>query len=297
MSVPVTDRIGTLRRELAATLERRFAIEGGQGTAALDARILLANAIGVEAAGLALHDDEPIDPEAQARAVASVERRLAGEPVARIIGRREFWGLDIEIGPDVLVPRPDTETLVEAVLSRLIRDGRRGDPLRLLDIATGSGAILLALLSELPTAIGAATDCVVGAIDIARANARRLGLDKRAGFVACDWASAIGGRFDFILANPPYIESDAIANLQVEVRDHDPHIALDGGADGIDAYRAILADLGRLLAERGRCFLEIGFGQAGSLTDLAGQYGFSARLHRDIAGIDRVVEIVRIEES
>lgn len=297
MSAPVTARIGALRRQLACMLEKRFASEGRQGTAALDARLLLADAIGVEAAGLALHDDEPVDAVAQARAIASVERRLAGEPVARIIGRQEFWGLELEIGSDVLVPRPDTETLVEAVLARLDSEGRRGEPLKLLDIGTGSGAILLALLAELPTAIGTATDCAVGALMIARDNARRLGLAHRARFVASNWATAMGGRFDFVLANPPYVESGVIATLQIEVREFDPRIALDGGADGLDSYRAILSDLDRLLAKRGRCFFEIGFGQAGLLTELAGNCGFSTRLHHDIGGIARVMEIGRVGDG
>ena len=294
MSAPVTARIGALRRTLAGMLKTSFAIEGRQGTAALDARLLLADAIGVEAAGLALRDDEPVDAVAQARVIASVERRLAGEPVARIIGRQEFWGLELEIRPDVLVPRPDTETLVEAALARLDSDGRRDDPLELLDLGTGSGAILLALLTELPTAMGTATDCAVGALLIARGNARRLGLANRVRFVVGDWAAAIGGQFNFILANPPYIESGAIANLQIEVRKYDPRIALDGGTDGLDSYRTILTDLDRLLAKGGRCFLEIGFGQAGLLAELAGKYDFSTGFHRDLGGIARVMEIGRV---
>lgn len=291
MTVVAATRIGTLRRKLTAVLNEAFMREHRQGAAALDVRLLLANAIGVDAAGLALRDDDPVNAADEVRATAFVERRIAGEPVARILGRQEFWGLDLEIGPATLVPRPDTETLVEAALGFLDSDGRRDDRLELLDIGTGSGAILLALLTELASAQGAATDCVLEALVVARRNASRFGLNRRARFVATDWAAAIGGQFDLILANPPYIESTAIGNLQIEVRNFDPKLALDGGADGLGPHRAILADLDRLLAPRGRCFLEVGFGQGGIVADMAGRFGFSSRIHRDLAGIDRVIEI------
>lgn len=293
MTVAVANRIGALRRNLAAVLKAGFAAEHRSATPALDARLLVAEAIGIDATGLALHDDQPVDEAAEARAIAFVERRLAGEPVARIIARQAFWGLELEIGPDTLVPRPDTETLVEAALGFIDSDGRRDEALALLDIGTGSGAILLALLSELPKAEGIATDRVANALTIARGNARRLGLAKRAGFVAGNWAEAVGGPFDLVLANPPYIESETIAGLQIEVRNHDPHVALDGGADGLDAYRAILADLDRLMARRGRGFLEVGFDQGKKVADLAEEHGFSTRFHRDLGGIDRVIEMFR----
>jgi release factor glutamine methyltransferase len=293
VTIAVAIRIGALRRRLAAVLEVGFAAEHRSATPALDARLLVAEAIGIDATGLALHDDQPVDEAAEARAIAFVERRLVGEPVARIIARQEFWGLELEIGPDTLVPRPDTETLVEAALGFIDSDGRRDEALSLLDIGTGSGAILLALLSELPKAEGIATDRVASALTIARDNARRLGLAKRAGFIAGNWAEAVGGPFDLVLANPPYIESEMIAGLQIEVRNHDPHVALDGGADGLDAYRAILVDLDRLMARRGRSFLEVGFDQGRQVADLAEKHGFSTRFHRDLGGIDRVVEMFR----
>lgn len=297
MTVAVETRIGTLRRRLAARLDGALAAGRRQGTAALDARILLAHALGVEATGLALHDDEPVDAATEARSIALIERRIAGEPVARIVGRREFWGLEFEIGPDTLVPRPDTETVVEAALAFVDRAGRRSEALELLDIGTGSGAILLALLSELPAASGTAIDRVSGALAIARQNALHLDLEKQVCFVVSDWATAVGGGFDLVLANPPYVETGAIASLQVEVADHDPHFALDGGADGLDAYRAILGDLGRLLAPFGRGFLEVGYGQAHAVAELGGNHGFSAKFHCDLAGTERVVEFYRVQEN
>ena len=297
MTVAVDARIGALRRRLAARLDRAFAAGGRQGTATLDARILLAHVLGVDAAGLALHDDESVDALSESRAIAYVERRIAGEPVARIVGRREFWGLDFELGPDTLVPRPDTETVVEAALAFLDRAGRRSEALKLLDIGTGSGAILLALLSELPAASGTAIDRLPGALSVARRNAGRLDLEKQVCFVVSDWATAVGGGFDLVLANPPYIETGAIVGLQVEVADHDPHFALDGGADGLEAYRAILGDLDRLLAPSGRGFLEVGYDQARAVAELGGNHGFSARFHRDLGGIERVVEFDRAQEN
>jgi release factor glutamine methyltransferase len=297
MSVAVAISAATLQRKLAAMLRQAFSNDGRDGAPMLDARLLLAHAMEIEPARLATCGDDPVPPEVERRAVSLVERRIAGEPVARIVERQEFWSLDLVLGPDTLVPRPDTETLVEAVLAYLDRGGRRDEPLRLLDIGTGSGAILLALLSELPLASGVATDCVEGALDTARGNARRLGLDGRALFIASDWARAVDGRFDLVVANPPYIRSGAIAGLQIEVARFDPHIALDGGSDGLDAYRSILSDLDRLLSRGGRGFFEIGFDQADAVSLLAEKQGFATGFHRDLAGIERVAEFRRLADS
>ena len=286
--------VGVLRRRLAAAIEEVFRRDGRDGTASLDARLLVAHALGVEAGGLAVRDGEAVDADLAARATRFAERRMAGEPVARIIGRQEFWGLDLEIGPETLIPRPDTETLVEAALAHVDRDGRRGETLSILDIGTGSGAILLALLSQLPAARGLATDRSPAALAVARRNAQMHNVAGRAGFVLCDWASAAAGPFDLVLSNPPYIESAAIGGLQVEVRDHDPRLALDGGSDGLDAYWAILADLPRILAPDGLGLVEIDQGQAGSVAGLAGKFGFSTTLRRDIAGRERVTELKRL---
>jgi release factor glutamine methyltransferase len=286
--------VGNLRRRIATAIEEAFRRDGRDGTAGLDARLLVAHLLGVEASRLPLHDEDTVDAPNAERVAQLADRRIAGEPVARIVGRQEFWGLDFELGPETLVPRPDTETLIEAALAFVDGQGRRGEALSILDIGTGSGAILVALLSELPAARGFATDRPGPALAVARRNAQMHGLEGRAGFVLCDWASALSGPFDMVLSNPPYIESAAIAGLQVEVRDHDPRLGLDGGPDGLEAFRAILTDLPRILAPGGHAFLEIGSGQGASLVHLAGEYGFSAERHRDLAGRERVTELKRL---
>jgi release factor glutamine methyltransferase len=229
----------------------------GIETPELDARILAGDALALDHAGLAAAAARPLREVEAARISASAARRLAGEPVARILGRREFWGLPLIVSPAVLVPRPDTETVVELALS-LVGDDRR--PLRIADLGTGSGAILLALLSELPSACGVGTDLAADALDVARANARNLDLGARAAFLRGDYGSALAGPFDLVVSNPPYIASGEIETLGVEVRDHDPRHALDGGADGLDAYRAIAADARRLIGQ-GHLVVEIGAGQ------------------------------------
>jgi release factor glutamine methyltransferase len=286
--------VGALRRRIAAAIEEAFRRDGREGTAALDARLLVAHVLGLEANRLALHDEDAVDAAAAGKAERLAERRIAGEPVARIVGRQEFWGLDFELGPETLVPRPDTETLVEAALAFIDGDGRRGEALSILDIGTGSGAILVALLTELPAARGTATDRSMAALAVARRNAQMHGVAGRAGFVLCDWASALSGPFDLVLSNPPYVESVEIEGLQIEVREHDPKLALNGGADGLDAFRAILADLPRILAAGGRAFLEIGSAQGASLARLAGEGGLSEKRHRDLAGRERVTELKRL---
>lgn len=286
MSTLVAARQAAARR-LAAGL-------GADATPALDARLLVAAVIGVAADRLVLVDDRPLtndEIEAIDRAVA---RRLAGEPVARIIGTKEFWGLEFHLADATLVPRPDTEILVETALAWIDRQGRRDEPLRIIDIGTGSGAILIALLSALPNAIGLGIDLSEEAARAARDNAARLGFSARSQFAVGRWAECCGP-VDVIVSNPPYIASDVIRTLDREVRDHDPMLALDGGADGLDAYRAILGDLGRVMAPAGAAFLEIGFDQAEALRALADETRFDASVHRDLSGHDRVVALSRFD--
>src|SRR5262249_6137776 len=185
------------------------------------------------------------------RIAAMAARRLAREPVARIVETREFWGLSLRVSPAVLVPRPETETVVATALAALDRDADRARPVRIADLGTGSGALLLALLSELPNAFAVGTDLSMDALAVARDNAERLGLAARAAFVACDFAGGLAGPFDLVVANPPYVASHELAQLAPEVRDHDPLLALDGGADGLRAYRALAADAPRLIGARG----------------------------------------------
>ena len=213
------------RRGLAARFKSR-AIDSPE----LDARILVGAAIGLDLTGMIAAATRPVTAAEAERLEDFAGRRLKGEPVARILGSREFWGLPLQLSAATLVPRPDTETVVALAL-QMLRAGPGADRPRIVDLGTGSGAILLALLSELPDAMGVGTDISVAALRTASANARNLGLDRRAAFVACDYASALSGAFDLIVSNPPYIRSAEINDLAGEVRDHDPLGALDGGSD------------------------------------------------------------------
>ncbi len=257
--------------------------------AALDARLLVGEVTGLDLTGLLVQAERPLTKDESERLRTFAARRLAGEPVARILGVREFWGLPFELSADTLVPRPDTETVVDAALAVL---GERDAPApRILDIGTGSGAILLALLSELPGAGGVATDISLGALRTARRNAERLGLAGRARFVACDYASALRGPFDLIVSNPPYIPVTEIAELDREVREHDPRRALDGGADGLDAYRKIIPESAGLLQPDGALVVEIGQGQETDVSALMQAAGLTVSdpFRADLSGIFRAV--------
>jgi release factor glutamine methyltransferase len=277
--------IAAVRRAVA----RRFR-EAGLDTPDLDARLIVGHALGLDLAGLMSERERPIGPSALAGIEALAARRLAGEPVARILGVKEFWGLPFAVTPAVLVPRPETETLVETALARLDTVGARERPLRIGDLGTGSGALLVALLHELPQVFGIGTDRSVAAIATARENAQRLGVASRASFVACDFGAALTGGFDLVVANPPYVASADIATLAREVRDFDPVAALDGGADGLAGYRAIVADAGRLLAPGALLAMEVGAGQSDAVSALADAAGLTAiTATPDLAGIPRVV--------
>lgn len=255
-----------------------------------DARLLLAEALGVEAHRLILEPGMAVPPEAVARFAEFVARRADRMPVSRILGRREFWGLSLRLSPATLDPRPDSETLVEAVLKAF---PDRTAPLRVLDFGTGSGCLLLAALSEYPNAAGLGIDKANEAVAAARDNAEALGLGERADIRAGDWGEGVEGHFDVILSNPPYIEADVVPTLMPEVARHDPLLALAGGADGLEAYRRLLPDVARLLAPRGHAFLELGQGQAADVAALALARGLMQRaLHADIAGISRCLELV-----
>ena len=256
-------------------------------TPALDARLLLCDALGTDHAGLVRDADAPLGHTARRLAVL-VERRLAGEPVARILGRREFFGLPFTLGPDTLDPRADTETLVEVAL-HLLGDAR-DTPLRLLDLGTGSGAILAALLSRCPGAYGVGVDRAPGACATAAANLEALGLAARAALLCGDWTAPLAGTFDLVVSNPPYIASGEIAALARDVRDHDPHLALDGGADGLHAYRAIVPAAAMRLRPGGSLVVEVGVGQADAVAALLRGAGFAAiGTRRDLGGHIRVV--------
>ena len=255
-----------------------------------EARLLLAHASGLAPARLIARPDLALAPEVEGRLRALIGRRLDREPLAYVVGEREFWSLPFAVGADVLVPRPDSETVVEAALAAFGASGAS----TVLDLGTGSGCLLLALLSEWPRAQGVGLDRSARAVALARANARRLGLESRARFVVGDWGRALDARFDLVVCNPPYVPSAAIASLAPEVARHEPRAALDGGGDGLDAYRALLPDLERLVAPGGAALLEIGAGQAGAVAGLLAAAGFGpAARHRDLAGIARCLGVRR----
>ncbi|MBF0334876.1 MAG: peptide chain release factor N(5)-glutamine methyltransferase [Alphaproteobacteria bacterium] len=269
-----------------AEATRRLAAAGVE-QARLDARVLLAHAMGVAPLSLVTWPERVPTPDQQARFETMLARREAREPVARIMGRREFWSLEFEVGPATLDPRPDSETVVDAVLASL---PRRDAELALLDFGTGTGCLLLALLSELPRARGLGVDRSAEALAVARRNAIALSMAQRAHFAACDWGMGLAGLFDAIVANPPYIPEDDIAGLAPEVADFDPRGALAGGADGLDCYRSLAPHVARLLAPRGVAVLEVGEGQAQPVLRIAAAAGLrSAGIRRDLAGIERCV--------
>lgn len=247
--------------------------EAGLDSADLDARLLVGQALGLGHAALASNGQRQLADEELSAVAALAKRRLAHEPVARIVGRKEFWGLDFAVTNATLVPRPDSETVVEAALAAIPDRSRQ---MRIADFGTGTGALLLALLSELPHAVGVGTDFSAAALAVARDNALHLGLASRADFVACDYGAALRGPFDLVVCNPPYIARGDIAGLDAEVRDYDPRLALDGGASGLDGYRAVVADAGRILSPPGILVVELGAGQASSVAALMREGGIVA---------------------
>lgn len=278
--------VDTARRALTERL-KAAAIDSAE----LDARILVGAALGLDLTGLIAAAARQVTPDESIRLEDCARRRLAAEPVARILGLKEFWGLPLQLSAATLVPRPDTETVVELAIELERAEHPPLRRLRIADIGTGSGAILLALLSELPEACGVGTDISVAALQIARSNAVGLGFIRRAGFVACDYAAALSGDFDLIVSNPPYIRSADIAGLASEVREYDPPAALDGGADGLDAYRALIPQAAGLLAPRGRLIVEAGLGQSGPIQGLMTAAGLTPERppKADLAGVPRAV--------
>ena len=238
--------------------------------AALDARVLFCAAAEIEHIDLIRDPDVPIGEEAGPRLTASLRRRLEREPVSRILGQRGFWSLDIAIGPEVLDPRADSEALIDAALQ--VFSERQHHVLRIADLGTGSGALLCALLDIFPNAQGVALDISAPACAIARRNLLRCGFQGRFSIVNGDWEALQPDRFDLIISNPPYINTGDIPGLDPEVRNFDPHLALDGGVDGLNAYRRIIPLLPKLLAPAGIAILEIGYQQAETVIQMLGAY-------------------------
>ncbi len=272
-------------------LARMFAA-AGLDTPALDARIIVGHALALDHAALASAAERALDREEGERIAGLATRRLAHEPIARIVEIKEFWGLPLRVTPAVLVPRPETETVVASALAALDREGARTRPLRIADLGTGSAALLLALLSELPKAFGIGTDLDTAALAVARDNAERLRLATHAAFVACDFAGALQGPFDLVVANPPYVASGELRHLAPEVRDYDPHLALDGGADGLRAYRALAADAPRLIGAGGHMVVEVGAGQAAAVASVfTERQPLAVAVTADLAGIPRALHV------
>ena len=269
----------TCRAALAWGADRLAA--AGVESPRLDARLLLAAALGMSPAAVLGDLAAPLAAPAAQDFAARIARRAAREPLALILGRREFWSLDLAVSAATLIPRPESETLIEAAVAEC---AGRSAPARVLDLGTGTGCLLLAALTEFPGAFGVGIDRVPAAAALARDNAARLGLSGRAAFLCGDWAAALAGRFDLVLANPPYIPSAEIPQLMPEVARHEPRSALDGGADGLAAYRAIVADLPRLLAPGGIAVLELGQDQAAPVAALGGAAGLAAAPRADLAG-------------
>ncbi|MDP2373031.1 peptide chain release factor N(5)-glutamine methyltransferase [Reyranella sp.] len=264
----------------------------GIDNARFEARLLLAHAGSVTVEWLIAHGGEVAPPAAVEALRALTARRVRREPMAYVVGEREFWGLPFKVSPDVLVPRPDSETLIEAALA--LMPGRT-EPWRIVDLGVGSGCLLLTLLREFPNARGVGMDASAAALTMAATNAEALGVDARASLVGGDWrqpgwAERLGGPFDLLVANPPYIETAAIDGLMPDVARFEPRLALDGGGDGLSAYRAIAGSAAGLVVPGGRVLIEAGEGQATGISTLFASAGFSVGSPlKDLGGIDRVV--------
>ena len=273
---------------------RRSSRRPASNRPALDARLLIGQALALDHTGLASQASRGLTAAERGAITQLAIRRMRGEPVARILGVKEFWGLPLALSAATLVPRPDTETVVEAALAA-IGESRKRDKLRIADLGTGSGAILFALLHECPKATGLGTDIDPQALETAHANATALGLQARTGFVLADFGTALNETFDLVVSNPPYIPTADIEALAPEVRDHDPLRALDGGADGLDAYRAIEREAPHLLHDDGVLIVEIGIGQSDDVAAIltAGGSLEKAAIHRDLSGRERALSFRR----
>lgn len=268
----------------AALRDAAARLDAISGTPRLDAELLLAHVLGIGRNDLLMRQrDLAVPPGFE----ALLERRLKGEPIAYIIGVRDFWTISLTVTPDVLIPRPDSESLIEAAVDHF----RAAAPTRILDLGTGSGALLLAALSQWPQAQGVGVDLSPAALAVAKGNARRLELDDRADFCLGDWAEGVDGPFDLILINPPYIARDAALSGDVL---HEPESALFAGAEGLDDYCRIIPMLPRLLAQGGMAAIEIGYDQCDSVSALLVNQGFSVSVRRDLAGHDRCLVAVPV---
>jgi release factor glutamine methyltransferase len=280
--------LGAALRQATADLRR-----AGVESAGDDVRRLLAALLGLSGAQILARPERPLSPEEIESFARCIARRVAREPISRILGERDFYGRSFAISPATLDPRPDSETLIVAALELAASEGRLARPLRILDVGTGSGCLLLTLLAELPGAVGVGTDTSAAALDVARGNARRLGVAHRAQWLAADALEAVRGPFDILISNPPYIPTREIAGLDPEVRCHDPPSALDGGEDGLRFFHRLVARMGDVVLD-GWVVLEVGHDQADAVAALLASRGpatsaVDIRFYRDVAGRRRCV--------
>lgn len=279
------DTLGAILRETRAELQK-----SGMAEAAEDARILVQELTGTSRTQQIASPDLPIGPEQRAAVAEAVRRRIGGEPVHRILGHREFYGLDMLLSPETLEPRPDTEILVDRVVPRLLKIAAAAGECRVLDLGTGTGAIALALLSQVPQASAVGVDTAAGAIETANLNARRNGLSERFEGIVSNWFSKVTGKFHAIVSNPPYIDTSEMDSLPRDVRLFDPEQALHGGPDGLDAYRAIAGRVAEYLEPGGIVAVEIGYRQRTSVVEILGTGGFELiESASDLGGRDRVL--------
>lgn len=271
--------------QILCAITRRLK-DAGVGSPRLDARLLVAQATGASVEQIVAFPERTLTPDEAARLETSVQRRANREPLAQIVGHREFWSLDFIVTRDTLTPRPDSETIVAAALALA---GGRDRAVQILDFGTGTGCLLLSLLHEWPQARGIGVDCSAAALDVAQRNAAALGLSDRAQFVQGAWGAGLRGPFDVIVANPPYIVEAELAGLAPELG-FEPRGALSGGPDGLDAYRALAGDIARLLAPAGVAVLEVGQGQAECVEAILRAAGLDiGPRQRDLGGLERGV--------
>ena len=287
----MSTKLGALYAECRQSL-RSALLSHSFATPDLDARLLLCHALDLSSHAPVTNPDLMIDDQDCALVRELIARRALGEPVARILGFREFWGLRFDLNEDTLIPRPETEGIVEIILEWARDQGREGDAVNIVDIGTGSGAILTSLLIELPNATGIASDISQGALNMAMQNAERHGVQGRFNPVISNYGSALDGTYDVIVSNPPYVRDDDLQNLGDGVKEHDPALALFGGEDGLDAYRSLLPWCYRSLAEDGICVFEHGFDQQDEVMALAKQTGFEdVQPIFDLSDVPRIVKM------
>jgi release factor glutamine methyltransferase len=260
----------------------------------IDARLLLTHALGLSSGQLTSDPLRPVSSYEAERITNMAERRLAREPMSRIVGARKFFGRTFDVSPSILDPRRETELLIATVLDIVKAESWQDTPIQILDLGTGSGNILLTLLAELPQATGLGVDLSAEALEAARGNAVKLGVAERCRFQTANWLEGLSGAFQIVAANPPYMTDDAIAALAPEAGAYDPRLALDGGADGYGAYRSIVPDLKNVLAPGGWAVFQVGEGQAPAVENIITGHGLKTEnrelsMRRDIRGVERIV--------